>query len=428
MRKMIASFEKWLHSRLQPEYLRLLAVGIILVGIVLGILCFSTADQGTSQVGIPWGADFAGFYVAGQILDGYSPERLYDRALHNELYHRLLPKLPKEDAIPYVHPPFVAGSLRLLTKLPYDVAVLIWMVITLVLYSSGVLLMLSTCPELNTNHRWLVLLLALSFEPFLFECLLGGQLSAVGFFSFALCYYYLKQSKPLYAGLALGLCFYKPTLLLLMLPMLLIGRQWTMLAGMTVTGVVYLSLSLLMVGWDCTFSYANVLLNFRQQSSGAEEFAIRLWKYVDINHFWQMLLGNRVGKMAPWGIISLAVMIPVVGLFWWRNRGLPSDRLWAGSLFLVPVVNLYFGIYDTVIVVQAAIIMTAMTIRMNHGKLLGTRWEYLLLVLAIVPWFTQPLAKSVGVQAITVALLLCGFLVAKYDRCFVGHAVRASTG
>jgi hypothetical protein len=43
----------------------------------------------------------------------------------------MLPKLPKEDAIPYVHPPFVAGSLRLLTKVPYDVAVLIWMVITL---------------------------------------------------------------------------------------------------------------------------------------------------------------------------------------------------------------------------------------------------------------------------------------------------------
>ncbi len=409
MRKMIASLEKWVHSRLQPEYLRLLAIGITLVGIVLGVLCFTTADQGTSQVGIPWGADFAGFYVAAQILDAHPPERLYDRKLHNELYHRLLPKLPKEDAIPYVHPPFVAGSLRLLTKLPYDVAVLIWMAVTLVLYSGGVLLVQSTCAELNAKHRWLVLLLALSFEPFLFECLLGGQLSAVGFFSFTLCYYYLKQGKPLYAGLALGLCFYKPTLLILMLPMLLIGRQWLMLAGMTLTGVAYLSLSLLMVGWDCTFSYANVLLNFRQQSSGAEEFAIRLWKYVDINHFWLMLLGTHIGKLAPWGIISLVVMIPVVGVFWWRSRGVPSDRLWAATVFLVPVVNLYFGIYDAIIVVQAAIIMTAMTMRMNNGKILGTRWEYVLLALALIPWFTQPLAKGVGVQLFTIVLMFAAY-------------------
>ncbi len=422
MPKMMVSLEKWLHSRLQPEYLRLVAICIILVGFVLGILCFTTSDQGNSKVGIPWGADFAGFYVAARILDEYPPDYLYDRTIHNEMYHSMMPKLPSEDAIPYVHPPFVAGTLRLLTKFPYDVAVLIWMSITLALYCCGVLLVLSSCPELNLKHRWLVLLLALSFEPFLFECLLGGQLSAVGFFSFALCYYYLKQDKPLYAGLALGLCFYKPTLLLLMVPMLFIGRQWLMLAGMTVTGIIYLSLSLLMVGWDCTFSYASVLLNFRQQSSGAGEFAIRHWKYVDINHFWQMLLG----KSAPLGIISIAVMTPVVGIFWWRNRGLPSDRLWAATLFLVPVVNLYFGIYDTIILVQSAITMTAMTMRMNNGKILGARWEYILLALALVPWFTQPVAKNVGVQAMTLVLIGCSILMTTYEHSFAGHAGRAS--
>ena len=65
--------------------------------------------------------------------------------------------------------------LRLLTPLPYDIAVGVWLVITMGLYVGGVLLMLKTCPALDQAHRWLVVLLAVSFEPFLFECWLGGQ-------------------------------------------------------------------------------------------------------------------------------------------------------------------------------------------------------------------------------------------------------------
>jgi hypothetical protein len=113
--------------------------------------------------------------------------------------------------------------------------------------------MLERILKFSIEHRWLVVLLAVSFEPFLFECWIGGQLSAVAFFSYALCYYFLKKDKPLLAGVVLGICFYKPTLLLLMVPMLLAGRQWLMLAGMTLTGLFYLTLSLLMVGWENPF-------------------------------------------------------------------------------------------------------------------------------------------------------------------------------
>jgi hypothetical protein len=403
---MMAALESWLSSRLQPEYLRLIALGIILVGIVLGVLCFTTHDQGTSKVGIPWGADFAGFYVAAQILDEQPSDRLYDRDLHQQLYHRLLPKLPKEDALPYVHPPFVAGALRALTKLPYDIAVMVWMLITLVLYVSGLLLVLRTTPELQP-HRLLVILLAISFEPFLFECLLGGQLSAVGFFSFALCWYNLAQRKLTLAGMALGLCFYKPTLLLLMLPMLLVGRQWRMLVGMTITGMVYLAFCLLFVGWDCTFSYVNVLLNFQEQSTSASSFAIRLWKYVDIHHFWQMLVGLVFGKQAYIGLLLYSLLLALMGLQWWRLCGLPDNRLWASTLFLVPVANLYFGIYDTILAVQASILWTASLPRDTQ------RWRYTLVGLFVIPWFTQPLAQSLGFQLITIWLAMMALFVAR---------------
>lgn len=420
----MSGFQSWLTSRLQPPYLRLLASAIVVMGIVLAVICSTTSDQGTSAVGIPWGADFAGFYVAAQILDQGDAAHLYDRDLHAQLYHRLLPKLPKDEIIPYVHPPFVAGTLRLLTRFPYDFAVALWMLFTLLLYIAGTLIMLQVCPELDRHHRWLVVLLAVSFEPFLFECWLGGQLSAVGTFSFALCYYFLKKDRPLLAGVALGLCFYKPTLLLLMIPMLLAGRQWLMLTGMTLTGLLYLAFSLLMAGWECTLGYIDVLLAFRQQSSGAEQFVIREWKYVDVNHFWQMLTGHTIGKQAVLGVISLAILTPLVGWFWWRDRGLPTDRLWAATLLMVPVVNLYFGIYDTVLVVQAAIIITTLVMRENNGRLSGSPWVYGLLALALVPWFTQPVAKSVGVQWLTLVLLGLSVYVLLYIKQAYSNASR----
>lgn len=402
-------FKSWLAQRLQPPYLRLLAGAVVLMGLVLAVTCFVTSDQGTSAVGIPWGADFAGFYVAAQILDQGDTTKLYDRELHAQLYHRLLPKLPRDEIIPYVHPPFVAGTLRLLTWLPYDTAVAVWLFISLALYITGTLILLRACPTLDQPQRWLVVLLALSFEPFLFECWLGGQLSAVGYFSFALTYYFLKQGKPLQAGLALGICFYKPTLLLLMVPMLVIGQQWLMLAGMTVTGLFYLGLSLLLVGGDCTLGYVNVLLAFRQQSSGAEAFVIREWKYVDLNHFWQILLGKSIWKTMTLGISALLVIVPLA-ISWWRQRGLPADRLWAASLFLVPVINLYFGVYDTVVVVQAAIILTALVIQENQGRIIVSPWIYALVLLALVPWFTQPLAKAIGIQLMTLLMMAIGLV------------------
>lgn len=408
----------FLKSRLQPAYLRLVAGAVVLVGLALAIVSFSTSDGGTSKVGIPFGADFAGFYVAAQILDLGDASKLYDRELHAKLYHRLLPNLPKDEIIPYVHPPFVAGALRLLTGFNYDIAVIIWLLISMSLHVSGVLLVLKTCPLLDHQHRWLVVLLAVSFEPFLFECWLGGQLSAVAFFSYALAWYFWRKGKQELAGMVLGLCLYKPTLLIIIVPMLLVARLWKVLFGMVITGVSLLCLSMLMVGWDCTFSYVDVLLAFRKATSGTEEIAIRTWKYVDFNHFFLMLLGQSVWKTVAFIFTALLCVGLILVPRWWRwsVEAQRQASTWACTLFLVPLINVYVGVYDSILAVQAAIIVTEMALGQTNGRLLGTRWPYWLLLLGIVPWFSQMLAKDVGLQVYTVVLMSCVMFLAAERR------------
>lgn len=379
-----------------------------MVGFSLAIVSWYTSGRGASAVGIPWGADFAGFYVAAQILDQGDPSRLYDRELHGKLYHELLPDLPKDEIIPYVHPPFVAGAIRLLTRLNYDTAVAVWLLITMGLYVSGVLLVLKTCPVLDQSYRWLVVLLAISFEPFLFECWLGGQLSAVAFFSYALAWYFWRQGKAGFCGAVLGICFYKPTLLILIVPMLLVARLGKVLLGITAMGLLLLLNSILMVGWDGTFNYIEVLLSFRQATSGQEEIAIRTWKYVDFNHFFQMLLGNNLYKTVTFGLAIVACLILTSSRWWrWKSELDQQPATWVMTLFLVPLLNIYVGIYDSILAVQAAIIGTELVLaRSTDRRLLATRWPWYLLAFALTPWFTQPLAKAVGLQVYSLALLM----------------------
>jgi len=76
---------------------------------------------------------------------------LYDRVLHDELYHELNPTLALDDTIPYVHPPFVAGMLRPLTLVSYESAVAIWMALSLGLFVAGVWCLLRSSPALAKN-------------------------------------------------------------------------------------------------------------------------------------------------------------------------------------------------------------------------------------------------------------------------------------
>lgn len=410
--KFLRQLRQALDSRLQPDYLKVACGAIVLLCLLMAVLLFATSDQGHTAFGIPLGADFAGFYVAAEILNRDQTEQLYDRKLHQRMYHELLPKEDENDAIPYVHPPFVAGFLRPLAHLRYPIAVAIWLAVTAILYLSATWIVLNSLNWQNSGpSTLLVLLLATSFEPFAFECWLGGQLSAVGYFSYALFFRAWNRNRPVLAGLALGLCFYKPTLLVVVLPLLLVGRCWRILWGMTITGVILATISVLFVGWDLNVGYLGELLAFNKSTAGGD-LEIRIWKYVDLNHTWRLLLGPESQWRRPLFALSLLVPFAFLVRAWWtmpyRNE---TERLWlwAAAIAWTPVLNLYVGIYDSILVVQSALIacsIIATTLRDPH-PLTSSGIAYLLAMIHLAPWFSQNLAVLTGVPLYT--LLLAGF-------------------
>lgn len=373
-----------MNAWLQPRNLRFVSIAIVVAGVVALAISLATVRGGRTPFGSLLGGDYAAFYVAGKILNEHSADRLYDRALQNQLFHELMPAASPEESLPYAYPPFVAMLFRPLASLPYRLSYLVWLVVSLTFYVAGARLAIRRLPE---EHRWTALWLALSFEPFLFECWIGGQLSVLGFFAIALA---LEQRNAFAAGLAWGMCLYKPTLLLLVLPALVVGRQWRMLSGAIVTGVVLAAVSWLAVGGGACAAYAATLGDYLRATVNAPE-AFRVWKFVDARSFFVGLLGR------PSALSWLAIGVMGLAVLWrWREPDRQRPWLWAATLTATLVANIYVGVYDSILIVLSTILM--------FGALPRT----LLVLVYLAPWLSQWLAQVTGIQAFTLILAATG--------------------
>ena len=375
-------------------------------------ISFATNVNGRTIFGPSLGADFGAFYVAGKIFNTQPPDRIYDGALHHQLYQEQFPDTPPEAQLPYVNAPFFILPFTMLASLPYSWAYLFWVLLSLALYLAGFSLVWRTLEKIPQDAWFIALLLALSFMPFLVECLAGGQTSAFGFFCLALAINRDGRGHYILSGLALSLCAYKPTLLLLIVPMLLITRRYSTLLGFVAGCALLAVVSLLVVGRQGCLGYINTLLYFTNASTSSAS-GLRSWKYVDINSFFRLLVGNH--PYLRWALTAGAFLLTLPFLFryWWKSASLPPTEqslAWALTITWTLVLNLYVGIYDTTLVVLSLLLAANALYRGEEKNrlCLPTSYRLILLVVYVVPWITQPFARLTNLQIYTVLLVLLG--------------------
>lgn len=400
-----AALGRFFNQRLQPDRLRLVSCTVLLISTAALILLVITAQGGVTRLGPSLGGDYSHLYAAASLLNHYPADRLYDLALQDRLLHELLPALPATTTLLYVHPPLVAFLLRPLAQLPYLWSYLTWLVISLGLYLAGLRLLGKTVATFGSGEKPTVFLLALSFEPFIIECWMGGQLSAVGFFLVALALHGERFGRPLQTGFALGCCLYKPTLLVLLMPMLVVTRRWRVLGAFALCGLGMAAASWLAVGWRACESYFPVLLSFARIAA-AEQTIFPVWKYVDLLAFSRLLLGGLPPAGKVLAVVLAGSALALLMRAWWRFPRLdePGRRLvWAGTLTATLVCNLYAAVYDTVLAVPAAL-WTADVLRSRSGGRLGAPFKGLMVLMYVTPWVSQRLAVAVGFQPYTLVL------------------------
>ena len=327
--------------------------------------------------------DFLAFYSAGQIFNN-SRSRLYDQELQKKTYE--LRTGDTGHALPYAYAPWFVLPFSLLAKLSFIPAFLLWVLVSVALVMGGYFLVWKVS---DFPPQWKLpgLLVALAFPPFQIFTIRGGQVAAVGFFVLALTFYLHRREQKLVAGLVFALMLYKPTLLLLLLPMMVITRQWRLLIGFAVGAITLSLLSLLLVGVEGLRGYVHILQTFYAASNSPSSI-FPMWYYIDLGAAIRLLTGRSIGALR---IVFLAGTVPLLWLAWRRLSLVPAS--WALAVVGTLLFGVYTPLYDATLLIL--VVMWARPERIGSP---------LLLTLFLLPAFSKTIAGLTHVQVMTLAL------------------------
>jgi len=280
--------------------------------------------------------DFVNVWAAGRLtLDG-DPAAAYDWPKH---------KAAEERAVGHAfanyygwhYPPtflFVAAALAML---PYLVALVLWLVVTLAAYAATLGSILGGRAGIFVALGFPATLwnITAGQNGFLTAALIGGTLG-------------LLQHRPALAGICLGLLSYKPHFGLLLPIVLIADRRWLALITAALVAIVLAALSWLAFGttiWEA-FVHATPLTSRIVLGEGGAEFA-------RLQSLFGLVRARGGGETLAWtvqaiGALALAVSLVVL----WRSRvayELKAAALAAGALIATP----YLYIYDFVVLAVA---------------------------------------------------------------------------
>ena len=381
----------------------------ILLVIVIGV-GYRLVSGSQSSTSAAWtvGGDFVAFYIGGRILNDYDPARLYDLDLQEQLYRELVPDATRL-ALPYPYPPFVAALFRPLALLPYSAALVIFLTVMPLVFLGSIALLVRQFGPADREERALALLGGLSFFPFAGYTWLGAQITVVAFASVAAALIADDRGKYFLSGLALCLCLYKPTLLLLIVPMLLVSGRVRHLAGLAAGTGLVVAISLAVAGAAASRAFVERLRWMGSSYTGETSVFVNPYRFVDLNSFFRLLpYGRSLGGQILLGLIAVAAAIALI-FTWMRARNAERGErmlVWAATLVWTSVLNVYTSAYDTIFVVAAAILaVAAIRARGSHERtLVGVA----LLIVYIAPWIAELSTHLIKVQIYTLALTWFG--------------------
>jgi len=277
-------------------------------------------------LGIP--TDFVNVWAAGRLVLNGHPAQAYDWDIQKQIEVALL----GQDFIGYFawhYPPPFLFVASLLAQLPYSVAFIGWVSVSIVPY-------LAMMRAIVGRSFGLLLAVAL---PMVFNNTLVGQ---NGFLTAALIggTLYLMPVRPILAGICLGLLSYKPQYGLLFPLVLIAASQWTVFFTAAVVAVAMAFASWLAFGTESWQAFFHWMPMFSQ--AFLSEGKAPWWKLQSLFALVRYFGGTeQVAWMFHW---VMTASVAVVLVMMWRSRisySLKAAALAAGTLLTTPYLFMY---------------------------------------------------------------------------------------
>lgn len=389
------------------------AVAIFIGTIAIGYVLTPKPPNAHATVGY----DFIAFYTAGHfVLDGRTRE-LYDlravAAYQHDLAHQNGADLGTAVG-PWWNPPFYAWLFVPVAKLPFPLAMKVWIAINLLCFVGAVTLLcqfLSTKKGISTfslppdrgsknvlipfiwGRNWgLVGVLLVLSVPFI-HAISHAQNTCMSLLLLTATVWLWREQRAFAAGIIGGLLLYKPQLGAVVATVLAIDLGWVAFAGIAITGAVLLAASLALPGMVRGFVHqmpAN--LHFVQDQ------VKYLWeRHVTFKAFWRLLIqGTAVGEpvLAVRLLSTLCSTIVGAGLLWAivrfkrkhaitnvtdaidaEDKAARRDRIIAATIASTPLLMPFYFDYDQLLLAVPAVLLAADVIRRGSANLpRAERW------------------------------------------------------
>ncbi len=343
--------------------------------------------------------DFVYFYSFGEILNRYTSEHLYQIALQQETFSRVL---PLKDGFygPNAYPPYVAVFFRPFALLPFWTAYRVWISMCMVMYLAGLLPLVRRFWPADNMRQSILCCLGLLYWPFIARTFLNGQLSTIGFLGIASAICLEDADHRYFSGVALAVCGYKPTLLLLILPMLLVTRRKQMLVGFIGGVALLLTATTLLEGVGIWPGY------LRMTAEYARRQALLLCDYVDLLAFSTSISHGAsilIWTLRAFGLVAAAFLVRIWRLSTRHSAGIRATLVWGTTITWTLILNVYVPLYDTILVI-ISLILTARALRTFSPR------ATLAIFGGIVgsSYVTREIAAATGVQVLTILLVVLG--------------------
>jgi glycosyl transferase family 87 len=325
------------------------------------------------------GTDFAAFYaISRALLDGAPAASLYSPAALNELVR------PFTNGSEYVwlYPPIAFAPYWPVGLLPYLAALAAWNCVGLAAYLAAVW---RVVPGLRA-------LAVASIFPAVFVATMHGHngLLIAASFGFGLV---LLPTRPVAAGLLLGLVSIKPHLAVLVPVALLVGRQWRAIAAAGASALSLTAIVIIAFGvepWRA-FIRSTVLARALLETGGVP------YSKISSSFSSIRLVGGTVGlAYALQGAVAIAAAAAVVWLWSTKSRyELRAAGLICASLIATPYV------YDYDLVVLGVGLGFLASVGLRDGWLdwektaIAVAWAVPLLARVLATWIHVPITPVV---------------------------------
>ncbi len=394
------------------------AGGLIAAFLVTAIVAnfFLPASKAVSRQML--GRDFLAFYAGGTFARTGHFEKLYDL----DAVARLEQSTARSAGFdlgtsfgPWWNPPFAAWIFAPLTYLPFQQALAVWWVLSLLFLAGAVAILAAMLPPHTDWKTWgLIPLLLLTALP-CFQALNHAQNTFLSLLLLSATAWLWRTRRTFLAGAVCGLLAYKPQLGAIVAVLLVLSAGMPAIGGLAATAMALLVATILSMP-DALGDYLHRLPAIVHHIQVDQPY--RFWdRHVTFNAFWRLLLqGPAAGELAPLplaltrlcqGLVAafLAAAAWTTGRRRWTQSG--ADRLIAAAIVSMPLLMPFYFDYDLTLLAVAAVLCAADAMNTTPSRWLLGGW----ITFYIVAEFSTALASATSFCPAVPALMALSLIV-----------------